>query len=649
MNKDSIIDSLSCILFRAGGFFIRILPVSFSLFLGRRIGDLLYGFDLKHRSLAYRNIKTAFGDRLTLVQIRRLTREFYQSFWQNFIEIFFIPFVDKAYIKKYVSCEGLEFIDEAFAAGKGVVFLGVHAGSWELSNAICASLGFDFNLLVRDQRHPRLNGLLNKFRRQKGCKIIQRRSQTRNLVKALKNNESVGMTLDQGGKTGALVSFFGRQASMATGAIRLALKYDSAIVPAYYTRINGPYIKMIIGAPFKMKKSGDTERDIQDNLQELTRLFERHIERFPKDYLWLYKIWKYGRDKEVLILSDGKAGHLRQSEALAKILKPALQERGMTSEINTTEIRFKNDWCKIRFRRARCLSGKYACQGCLWCLKTSLKKEDYNALMRVKPDIIISSGSNLAPITYIISRESHAKSIVLMRPALFGTGRFDLVIMPEHDRPSRRKNVCTTQGALNIIDEEYLKNQSQGLIKASGHKLSAQDLYMGFFIGGDTKAFHLTEQTLSEVIQQIKSVAEKLKFKILVTTSRRTSKEIEELVKKEWGQDPRCPWLVIANEHNIPEAVGGILGLSQFVIASPESISMVSEAISSRRYVFVFKAHGLRRKHQLFLKNFAKNQYIYLTEVKDLGRKIEEVWANKPPLQTPNDYAVIKEAIKDIL
>jgi len=683
MNKDSVIDYSSCILFKGLGAFLRHLPIGFNLFWGRRLGDFLYCFDLKHKAIVYSNIKRALGSRLTPAQVRRLTYEFYQSFGQNLIELFFIPLVDKEYIHKYISFQGLDFIEEAFKEGKGVILLAVHAGSWELSNVICADLGFKFNLLVRDQRYPRLNEWLNKNRIQRGCKIIQRKNQTRYLVEALKNNESVGMTIDQGGKTGAIVKFFGKAASMATGAVRLALKYNSVVLPSYYTRVKGPYIKTIIRPPFKVKKTGDSEKDIRDNVQELIRIFEKDIEKYAKDYLWSYRIWKYTTEKNILILSDEKAGHLRQSQAAANIVSRSLQDKGVVSKIDTVEIKFKNSYAKKALMFSSGFSGKYQCQGCLWCLRAFLQKENYQTLMSITPDIIISCGSSVACVNYILSRENNAKSLVIMRPSFFSTRRFDLVIMPRHDHPPKRKNVLATEGALNLVDKEYLGDHSQKLIKSSGSKLYLQSLYIGLLIGGDAKGFHLTKQVLWEVIQQAKLASEKLGAGILATTSRRTSKELEELIKKELGNDPRCKLLVIANENNIPEAIGGILGLSQFVIASAESIAMISEAISSQKYVLVFNpsqkspeayspqderpiafsaqeeasdfsprsftSPGLSRKHREFLSRCVKNKYIYLTERSDLSKTIEGIWKERPPIRTWSDNFLIREAVGKIL
>jgi len=643
-----VIDYLGCILFRVFGFCVRCLPLSLSCFFGRRLGDLLYYFDIKHRAVAYANIKEAFGKNLDPGQLKRLTREFFRSFGQNLIEIFFIPVVDKRYIDRYISFEGRQYIDEAFKKGKGVIILGMHSGSWELSNINCANLGFAFNILVREQKFTRLNELLNSYRRQKGCKLIERQSETRQLIEALKNNEAVGLTVDQGGKSGCLVKFFGRDASMATGAVKLALKYDSVILPGYYARLKGPYMKTIIEPPFLVKKTGDLEKDIKENLQELGRVYEKIIARYPADYLWTYKIWKYTDEKNILILSDGKVGHLRQAQAVANTSKDIFKEQGIETKVDTVEVKFKSGLSRHALTFCSFLSGKYNCQGCLSCLVRFLKEDVYRSLISKKYDVIISCGSSLAAVNLFLSRENLAKSIAVMRPSVLGLKKFDLVIMPQHDNPPEKKNVAVTEGALNLIDEKYLEEQSERLIQVSGLRPQVSAC-IGLLIGGDTKNFSLSKDTISVVIKQIKQAAQDLGAQILVSTSRRTSKEVEELVRSEFKDNGRCSVLIIANEKNIPEAVGGILGLSHVVISSPESISMISEAASSKKYVIVFSSAGLDKKHKRFLDHFVERKYIYLSQPQDLGKEIVGIWRNKPQLHSLEDSLLLKKELAEIL
>ncbi len=646
MNKNSIIDYLGCILIRLFGPLIRSLPLNVSLFLGARLGELFYYFDLKHKSIAYTNIKTVFSAKLSPQELSSLTKEFYRSFGQSLIEILLIPLVDKAYFNKYITLEGQQHIFEGFKKGKGAILVTVHAGGWEFSNIICANLGFAFNLFIRNQRYPRLNELLNAYRSRKGCKLIQRENGTRQLIRALKNNQAIGMTADQGGKSGTSVKFFGKYASMPSGAIRLALKYDAAIILGFYTRINGPYIKLSIEPPFEIKKTGNLEKDINDNLQALVHVFEKYILRYPREYLWSYKIWKYTKEQNILIVSDGRVGHLRQSEAVAGIAKDCLKDKGVSANVNIAEIKFRNKFFRAALTASCYLAGKYHCQGCLWCLRTFLKDDAYRALISIKPDIVITCGASVAPINYVISRENLAKSIVVMRPSVLNTKRFNLVVMSRHDKPPKRKNITVIEGALNLINEDYLKGQGENL---KTHVKINKELVLGVLVGGDTKIFHLTKDLMQEISGQIKISLEKLDGEVLITTSRRTSSAVERLLKEEFINYERSRLLVIANEKNIPEAVGGILASSEIIITSPESMSMISEAVNSKKYVLVFNSPHLSKKYRRFLNYFAKNKYIYLVDSYNLAKKIEEIWLNRPGIRTLKDNFLVAEAVKKIL
>jgi len=646
MKKDSRVDYLSYIALKLTGPVICRLPLGFSLFLGRCIGRLLYYFDFKHKAIAYANIKKALGDKLTPSQIRLVTKKFYLHFGQNIIDIFLIPLVDKEYLNKYIEIENRQYLAQAFKKGKGVILLGMHSGSWELSNLVWANLGFSFNLFVREQKYPRLNRLINSYRRQNGCRLIEKQNQTRQLIEVLKANESIAMTADQGGKNGELVKFFGKSASLSSGAIKLALKYGAVILPGYYLRKKGGHHKIIIEPPFELDVTNDKNADIRNNLARLTQIFEKNIRKFPEEYLWTYKIWKYGKERQILILSDGKTGHLRQSQAVAKIIGVHCVEKGIDCRINTVEVKIKN---KIALTALSLFFGKYNCQGHSGCLKKFLSPDTYHTLIRESPDLIVSCGSGLASVNYLLSRENLAKSAVILRPSLLGTKRFDLVIMPEHDHPPKRKNICVTEGALNLIDPVSLKEQAQELIKSTGNRLPITGKYIGLLIGGNSKKFHLEKNHMLQVIKQVKNTAEELKMDLLISTSRRTSKDIESLLKKEFKDDGRCKLLIIANEKNYSCAVGGILGLSWLVVTSPESISMISEAVNSQKYVLVFNATGLSVKHQRFLQNFHEKKYIFLTSADNLAKSIKDIWLEKPQLNILKDNLLVKEAIKRIL
>ncbi|MCM8800951.1 MAG: mitochondrial fission ELM1 family protein [Candidatus Omnitrophica bacterium] len=648
MKKDSLVDYLGYLTLKVAGPLVRILPLRFVFFLGSCIGELLYYFNFKGKAVAYANIKSVFGNKLSPYQLSMLTKDFFKRFGQNLIEVLLIPLVDEEYIRKYISFEGLHYIQEAFQKGRGVIFLGIHAGSWELSNVICANLRFSFSIFVRNQRHPLMDRFLNHYRTQKGCRIIKRTNYLREIIQLLKANQAIGMTLDQGGKKGIQVKFFGKDASMATGAIRLALKYDATILPGFYTRVSGPYLKVIIGAPFKLIKTGNLQQDIKENLKRIVNIFEGFIMRYPKEYLWTYKIYKYSSQRDILVLSDAKAGHLSQAMALAKLTKDILDKKGINVNIEIKPVRFKNRFSSLALILSSCLAGKYSCQGCLWCLRRFLDKDTYKDLTRNRFDMIISCGSRLAPINFVLSRENLAKSVVILKPGVLSTKRFDLVIMPYHDRYPKRKNIVFTDGALNLIDEQYLKTQKEQLLKIFSINKEIK-FNIGLLIGGNTKNFCLSKEDVFKVIKGLKSSAERLNAGLLITTSRRTSREIEDLLKEEFKDYPRCQLMVIVNEKNFPFALGGILALSEIIVISPESISMISEAVNSQKPVLVFYSSGLDKKHYRFLKHFVEHNYISLIKPEDLEERVIRVYKERPPALPLKDNLLLEEAIKRIL
>ena len=223
-----------------------------------------------------------------------------------------------------------------------------------------------------------------------------------------------------------------------------------------------------------------------------------------------------------------------------------------------------------------------------------------------------------------------------------------------------------SRGALNLINEDYLVSCAARLESkpfqcgfgpsfqtriGTGNNLKPpKGLTLGLLLGGDAKRFKLSADLLKPLIGQIKLFLEKHNAEILLTTSRRTSRETEDLIKQEFAGYSRCRLLVIANEKNIPEAVGGILGLSDIVIVSPESISMISEAASSGKYAVVFQpAAFIGKRHSRFLENAADKKYIYLAEAAGLSAALDSIVTHKPEIVRLQDSLKVAEALGKLL
>jgi len=640
---------------KAFGALVRILPLSMSLGVGRFIGLLGYYCDGRHRALAYANIKTAFAHSKKPSEIKRIVKKVFQNYGQNLIELLRLPLITPANVERYVDIQGKEHIMNSLKGGKGVIFLAMHFGSWELVNPVCSSLG-PYNVIVNPQdRFAKLDHLLNSYRRASGSVVLERGFGTRDLIKSLQNNQIVGMVVDQGGKGGALVKYFGRQASMSVGAIRLGLKWGVPICFSVIIREKSGRHRLVIHPPLDLIKTGDTEKDVVKNLETIVRLMEDYITRYPAEYMWFYKIWKYSKEATVLVVSDGKAGHLNQSKAMAQELNVALQERGIEVENKIVDIKFKSPLAAKMISFLSFLSHPRFCQGRLRYLKWFLTKETFLKIVSLKSDFVISCGSSVAGVNFILSKDHGAKSICILKPGILSFRRFDMVVLPQHDEitnQGRIKNIVMTQGAPNMVTREYLSTQVEELTQEFPQIAARRQLKIGVLIGGPAKHDVLSEPLIKMVIHQVREAAEKIDADIFLTTSRRTPHAIESLITREFKGCKRCQVLIIANEKNFPSAVGGILGASDIVVVSGDSISMVSEAATAGKNTIVFnvkkKKHlgGRKDRHVLFLEKLSSQGFIFLAQEREICETICEMAKNKLKTRMLNDRSVLLEAAR---
>lgn len=631
--------------------FLRWIPIRFALYLGRIGGTIFYYLGRRQRDKAYKNLRIALSRSRTATQLKRILKECFKNFFMNLVEIMRTPRIDKDYVDKYMEIEGEENLRQALERHRGVIVLGYHSGNWELCFVVAGILGYHFHILAEEQiKNPLLDEFLNNLRRSKGTNVLKATSSMRELFALLKQNQIIGLVADHGVKKGVAVDFFGRKVLTPVGAIKLALKFDAVLLLAYIRRISGPRHKITIMPEFKLDRQEDLDQSILANLSKINKILEKLIERYPSEYYWPFKRFKYCQDREILVLTDGKIGHLRQTEACLKLIEDIAKEKGLKIKLNQVRVEFKNPLSRNLQALGVGLASRSSCRGCLICLKAFLKEESLSKIESSSPDLVLSCGSSLAGVNFVVSSENQARSVVIMRPGALSMRRFDLVIIPQHDNPPSRENIIVSQGALNSTDEITVKKQASQLQESLGLKLNTGSLAVGLLIGGDSRGFSLSREAVSTVISQVKAIAQVYHLDILATTSRRTSRDIEVLMRDELDGHQRSKLLVIANEKNIPFTVGGILGLSQIVVVSPESISMISEAASSGRYVVVFQQENrLGKRHERFLRQLDQNGYIYLSKASDLKEKLEEILRLRPQIKVLQDGRRVAQRLERLL
>ncbi|MFH1854410.1 MAG: ELM1/GtrOC1 family putative glycosyltransferase [Candidatus Omnitrophota bacterium] len=643
MNKNSIIDFLGFTAVKALALLFFCVPLGFALWIGRRMGDIVYVVNVKRRSIAYANLKAAFPEKKSR-ELKKINRAHFQNLVMSVIEFFKLPAIAKEYLDNHAEVRNFERIDEALTKGHGIIILAGHFGNWEMASLVVSSKGHVLTVFVREQKHKRLNDLLNSYREKTGCRVIAKGFSIREIVKALRDNGIVAMLIDQdAGPNGVFVDFFGRPASTAPGAVVFAMKTGAVMLPFFVRRTASNKHEIIINEPFPLISGGNRDKDIKENLQRISAVLESYIRRFPDQWLWSHKRWKSTPERRVLVLTDGKTGHLNQALAVAEMIGKAqglrLEAGGIEEspvvKINIVEIKFKNRFTRILLDLAGFFAGR-RCQGCLRCLKFLLKKESFEKI-KGYADIVVSCGASTLASNIFLKYENNAKNVVVMKPSPGRNRKFDLIILPRHDAHGKiASNILVIDTAPNRI----LPQASSLEPRATG---------IGLLIGGDAKNFKLTVESVERAVNGILKIAEELGRDIFVTTSRRTSPEIDSLLKDRLGSHKRCKLLVIANEKNIEEAVSKILGMSEVVIVSPESVSMVSEAVSSGRHTLVFSAQSRTTKYSKAIESLEKQGYVKMAAPDNIQDVIKKLLIEKPDVKKLEDKEKIIKRLQGII
>lgn len=649
MKKDYIAELALYIWIRTLNKFFSFLPLGLSLAIGRSIARLGYLFPTDRKKTAYKNIRLSLCDTYSPEQLKIILKKTYDNWGMNFIEAVMLSRMDAGYLAKYVEADGLSQVKTLLDQNKGVVMMGSHFGSWEILHiGIPQKGGFDFHILARPQKLKMAADYLDSLRKKNNCFVIYKGMSSREAISVLKDRKALGLVIDQGGRTeDAFIKFFGRLTPTPTGLVRFASKFDAPIFAGYITRTRGSYHRIKILPPYFLEKKDSPEETLIYNQEKLNRILEGYVREHPSEYFWFHKRWKYSRDKNILVLTDGKAGHLRQIEAFLGEFRNIFNQNahGFNLDIKIVTIKFKNNFRKLLLNLYVLLFGKFF--DSMSILEFALDKNSYQGIAGYFSDIVLSCGSSTNAAALAASKENVAKSVVLMRPSLF-LNRFNIVIAPSHDRLPKRKNVFITKGAINSIDRQSLDKQKDLLALKLNYK-NPKQLKIGVLIGGNTKNFSFNPDTAIAFINQLKQLEAELDIDLFISTSRRTPAGVEAALKNNFKKDTNCKLLLIVNEENFSGAVNGILGLCDIIITSSDSISMISEAASSGKYVVVFKLDKpnafKKTKHDIFLDELASQGFINLINISDIETTVKNIFHTRPKINVLDNKSILREAI----
>ena len=266
--------------------------------LAHRAAQLLacVGFHLarRQRLAGLQNLRIAFPE-MTDVERDRILRGCFQNLARLLVEFTHFPQLNKANISQYVIQDGLENYLEGLNRGRGVIFMTAHFGAWELSSFAHAVYGFPLKFIVRPIDNPKVEALISGYRTLSGNKPIDRRDAARDVLKALRKNEAVGILFDQNTtrSEGVFAEFFGIPAATTPAIALFALRTGAAVVPGFLIWDDSlKKHRLRLDPPVDLINTGDLDKDVLENTKLFNRILESYVRKYPDQWLWIHRRWK---------------------------------------------------------------------------------------------------------------------------------------------------------------------------------------------------------------------------------------------------------------------------------------------------------------------------------------------------------------------
>lgn len=201
----------------------------------------------------------------------------------NLLETLFYEKIRAEY-PGYFHVEGREHLDAGVQAGRGVIILSAHFGSWELIGYYLAQEGLPLHVIVRPQAISRMTEFMNGFRQKRGVKVLMENNLSASL-RLLRAGKVVGLVSDLNARErGFQAEFFGRNASFYPTPVLLGMRTGAAVIPTFIER-HSPRRQNI---RFEEPMVWEAEATMRENVQKYVNRFEQAFRRRPDHWVWFH-------------------------------------------------------------------------------------------------------------------------------------------------------------------------------------------------------------------------------------------------------------------------------------------------------------------------------------------------------------------------
>lgn len=348
--------------------------------------------------------------------------------------------------------------------------------------------------------------------------------------------------------------------------------------------------------------------------------------------------------EHVVILSDGIRGHYHQSLGIAQWLE-RLGGGRLEGHVEVPKFSGLQKIMKLKLfvHGLAVHDGTYSRE---WLKSAGV------SFRNIKPKtLFISAGSSAAPFCLACAKATGNKSAVVMTPSILGTKPFDYAIIPDHDKHDPKdKNILTTLGAPNHIYQPELEQVGARFFAG---KDFGKNKVVAVLVGGTDANYKPSASWAEDALGSLRYIDG---IKLLITTSRRTEKSLDDKIEDMFTGDSALGYMLILSKNPKVNALTAMMGRATHVLVTEDSVSMVSEAVTAGFRVGLlrvprssdmlkqFFGSGPKRFDDMFGKMRQRNLLVDLGKIPDFRSFLSE-----PEQKHHQDFSEAKRAAEWIL
>ena len=257
--------------------------------LARIAGCFWFLFGSGARAAVRDNLRHVLKREPTRLEILRVFQHGALNYWDTFD----LPHATHQQLIELVDLHGIEHIDAARAAGRGVICAGPHLGSVAFVSQVLPALGYPVVALVEPFDPPEVFEFFARQRQALGTRLLPAGTPAvRQLLLALRRNEVVGLVTDRDMTgSGPIIPFFSTLTHFPDGAAVISLRTGAPILIAVAVRkAHGRFDAWIEPLP-EIERTGNQKQDTLLLTQAVAKRLEYYVAKHPEQWTVFQRRW----------------------------------------------------------------------------------------------------------------------------------------------------------------------------------------------------------------------------------------------------------------------------------------------------------------------------------------------------------------------